>query len=120
MSEEIKERSSDMKKSLKIILIILLIILLAIITIFLLQNNKIIYSNTSYYDMGSITIRIYENGKVEEDREIEEPNHTPNFKKIKKLDKMEIIQLKSKIEEEKDEEALEKYIIWKQNYNFNT
>ena len=99
-----------MKKSLIIISSILFIVLLAIIIIFLLLNNKIIYFNTSYYDMGSITIRIYENGKVEENREIEEPNHAPYFKEIKKLDKLEIIQLKSKLEKEKDKKALEEYI----------
>ena len=62
-----------------------------------------------YFDFGSIRIRIYDNGIVEEDKEIENPNHKSNFKEIKKLTKEEVNELKSKLEE-LDRTQLEKFV----------
>ena len=58
--------------------------------------------------MGSLTLKIYNNGDVYEDKEIEEPYHKPNFKKIKKLSKSEMEDLKQNLNKSGDE--LKKYI----------
>lgn len=102
-----------MKKHLQIVLIIAFAVLSVIIVIYLYNNNKknneIIYDNTIYFSLGSIKVRIYDNGIVEEDREIESPNHKSDFKEIKKLTKEEVNELKSKLEE-LDEEQLDRFV----------
>lgn len=96
-----------MKKILIILIaIVLLIIIIAILVFY--RNSSIIFQQTFYYSMGSLTLRIYNNGDVYEDKEIEEPNHKPNFKKIKKLSESEIEELKQNLNKSGDE--LKKYI----------
>ena len=58
--------------------------------------------------MGSVTLKIYNNGNVYEDKEIEETYHKPNFKKIKKLSKSEMEDLKQNLNKSGDD--LKKYI----------
>lgn len=111
------------KKKIKVIALILFCVLLLITIIVLSIYNKgdIIFSKTFYYDLGSITLKIYENGNVYEDREIEEPNHKPKYKKIKELNKSEILKLKQYLEEAKNDNDLKKYInkliYGDENYN---
>ena len=60
--------------------------------------------------MGSRRLKIYQNGDVYDDLEIEEPNHKVNYKKIKTLNSTQIEELKFKIENEIDREKLENYV----------
>ena len=60
---------------------------------------------------GSRGIRIYTNGDVYDDLEIEDPNHEPNYNYLKTLNKDELNDLKSKINSESNNEILQEYII---------
>ena len=60
---------------------------------------------------GSRGIRIYTNGDVYDDLEIENPNHEPNYNYLKTLNKDELNDLKSKINSESNNEILQEYII---------
>ncbi len=60
---------------------------------------------------GSRRTIIYTNGDVYDDLEIENPNHEPNYKYLKTLNKDELNDLKSKINSESNSEIIEDYII---------
>ena len=60
---------------------------------------------------GSRGIRIYTNGDVYDDLEVENPNHEPNYDYLKTLNKDELNDLKSKINSESNNEILQEYII---------
>lgn len=110
-----------MKKVFFIGLIILTIIMVSFICLKSFNNGKVIYNNTFYYAMGSEKVKIYENGVVETDKEIEEPNHKTNFKKIKTLTNKEIEELKEKVKENLEDEEMQKYIndLIHNNSNYN-
>ena len=74
-----------------------------------LNKEEIIYSNTLYFSMGSCRIKIYSNGDVYDDIEIEEPNHEVNYKKVKTLTNDELKELKFKIDS-LDKSNLEEYV----------
>lgn len=102
-----------MKKNLKVLglLIILVIVFIIFVICFNSINSKrIIFSTTYYYNFGSEKIIIYEDGTVETDKEVEEPNHKTDFKKIKELTTEEINQLKVKLEENLSETDFKEYI----------
>lgn len=88
----------------KIIIIGLICLILIGGSVFLLNlfKNEVVYSNTFYFDMGSHKIKIYSNGDVYDDLEIENQNHKPNYKKIKTLTNDEMMELKSKIKNNSD------------------
>ena len=73
------------------------------------EKDEIIMEKKFYFSKGSITLQIHENGEVYEDVEIEEPNHKPDFKKIKELNSEEIEELKSKLEQ--SDEELQPYLM---------
>ena len=60
--------------------------------------------------MGSEQVRIYENGLVETDLEIENPNHKPNFEKIKILSDKELETLIDMIAKDMEEKEIKKCI----------
>ncbi len=62
-------------------------------------------------DFGSRNTRIYINGDVYDDLEIENPNHEPNYKYLKTLNEAELNDLKSKISSESDSKIIQEYII---------
>ena len=106
-----------MKKHIISITILIIITIIAILAFY--RSYSIIFQQTFYYSMGSLTLKIYNNGDVYEDKEIEEPYHKPNFKKIKKLSKSEMEDLKQNLNKSGDE--LKKYIsgliYGDENYN---
>ena len=83
-------------------------------TIFIFNNtntfSQVIYQNTYYFNFGSRKIKIYDNGKIYEDLEIEQVNHKTNYKLIKTLNKEELDDLKNKLNNSNDEIELENYI----------
>ena len=96
---------------------ILLVILFVGILVFGCSKNKepqIIYQNTIYFAFGNIRIRIYDNGDVMEDKEIEDPNHMVKYEKIMVLDDKQVKQIQEKINNGGDEKEarkeLEKFI----------
>ena len=108
------------KKSIKIklisISIFIIILVIAIVSAVYMKNNnntsdEILYSTTYYFEFGSRSTRIYINGDVYDDLEIENPNHEPSFKYLKTLSKDELDNLKSKINNESDNEIIKDYII---------
>jgi len=74
-------------------------------------NEEILYSTTYYFGFGSRRTRIYTNGDVYDDLEIENPNHKPNYKYLKTLTENEMNDLTYRLENEPDSEAIEDYII---------
>ena len=110
-----------MSKKTKIILIVvgIFIFVLCLICSMVIINSKnnketneeILYSTTYYFGFGSRRIRIYTNGDIYDDLEIENPNHKPDYKYLKTLTKNEINDLKYKIENEPNSEAIKDYII---------
>lgn len=88
-----------------------IILVIIVISIFVVRdtNSEIVYSNTIYFAFGSIRLKIYDNGIVEEDKEIEDPNHTPDFKQIKKLTNLELNELKTELEK-LDKKELDKFV----------
>ena len=95
-----------MKKHIISITILIIIIIIAILAFY--RSHSIIFQQTFYYSIGSLTLIIYNNGDVYEDKEIEEPYHKPNFNKIKKLSKSEMEDLKENLDKSGDE--LKRYI----------
>jgi hypothetical protein len=109
-----------MKKS--VIIIIFICVILLIIGLILMNNNKknnhntateenIIYSTTYYFGLGSRKVKIYENGDVFDDLEIEDPNHKENFKFFKKLSVDELNSLNSKLQNVSDSNELHQFVI---------
>ena len=75
-----------------------------------ITENEIIYQNTFYFDFGSKKIKIYDNGNVYEDMEIENPNHKENYELIKTIDKESLLSLKEKIKNNSNETELEDFV----------
>ena len=94
-----------MIKSIKLLSIFIIIVILAFY-----RSQSIIFQQTFYYSIGSLTLKIYNNGDVYEDKEIEEPYHKLNFKKIKRLSKSEMEDLKQNLNKSGDE--LKKIYKW--------
>lgn len=109
------------KKCIKIKLIstiiFIIILVIAIVSAIYMKNNNnasdenLLYTTTYYFGFGSRSTRIYTNGDVYDDLEIEDPNHEPNYKYLKTLNKDELNNLKSKINSESDNEIIKDYII---------
>ncbi len=91
-------------------LLVLIIIALMVVSIMRFSKGKVIVFYTYFFDMGSETIRIYSSGLVEADKEIEDPNHKADFKKVRDLTKEELEELNKKLEEKADDETLKKYV----------
>ena len=109
-----------MKKSIKLPLMIvgIIVFVVTLICVILLVNPKnvgedkeILYSTTYYFGFGSRNTRIYANGDVYDDLEIENPNHTPNYKYLKTLTKDEIDNLVNRLKNEHNSKSIEDYVI---------
>jgi len=110
-----------MSKKTKIILIIIVIFIfmLCLICGIVIVNSKsnkkikeeLLYSTTYYFAFGSRRIRIYANGDVFDDLEIENSNHKPDYKYLKTLTKNEMNNLTYRLENESKGEELKDYII---------
>ena len=88
-----------------------LIIIITILTLFIinygahylvtksfrLPSPVKIYNSTHYFGLGSRKIKIYSNGDVFEDYEMEEPNHKENYKYKKTLSQNELSKLKEQL-----------------------
>lgn len=121
-----------MKKSLIIVVIVIIIcIVLSVIGVTLInrkqevktntENNskttseeeKILYATLYSFGFGSRSVKIYENGDVYDDLEIEDPNpnHIPNYKFVKTLTREQVNRLKEKIENNVDYSELDEFVI---------
>ena len=74
------------------------------------EGNEI-YSTTYFFELGSRRVKIYNNGNVYDDLEIEEPNHRANYKFLKRLSKVQVDNLKNKIKNTLNNVELEEYVI---------
>lgn len=98
------------KKIIGICGIVLFIVIAVVIGVVLNnRNNKEIYSKRFDFDKGSCGIKIYDNGDVFQDLEVEDPNHKENYKKIRTLSKNKIKEIKNKLKN-KDKNELDNYI----------
>ena len=97
-----------MKKTLIIAIIICIIII--IIGVLLVNKKKEIYSTVYYFGLGSRRVKIYDNGDVYDDVEIEDPRHKENYEFLKKLSKDELNSLKDKLKSLSRSEVKE-YVI---------
>ena len=77
-----------------------IVIIIFLGVIFWNTNGKEIYSNTYWLDMGSLRVKVYDNGKVMHDIEIESPNHQVNYKYYRVLNKDEINEIIENISDE--------------------
>ena len=92
--------------------LVLIIIALLVVAIMKFSKGSIIVYESYYFAMGSETIRIYSSGLVEADKEIEDPNHKIDFKKVRDLTKEELEELKEKMKTRQgdSDENFKKYI----------
>ena len=105
-----------MKRSTIKILLIIGIIIFAVILIYIImsivnQKGEILYSTTYYFGFGSRRIKIYENGAVYDDTEIEDPNHNSDYKYLKTLTKNDIENLEYRLKNDANSESIKKYVI---------
>lgn len=105
-----------MKKSKNILLIIVGIIIFIVALIYIIssinsKNEDILYSTTYYFAFGSRRVKIYTNGDVYDDLEIEEPNHKSNYKYLKTLSKTEKDNLINFLESESNTDMIGNYVI---------
>lgn len=102
-----------MKKHITIITIIVIIILIAILAYVVIVNSKgeILYSTTYYFEFGSRSTKIYENGDVYDNLEIENPNHNSDYEYLKTLTKDEINDLENKLKDESNSELMQDYVM---------
>lgn len=111
-----------MKKTAIIITIIILLVVTVIsgIVILNLKNeskseesskNEVIFTTKYYFARGSRGVKIYSNGDVYEDLEVEEPDHEENYKLVKTLEKEEIDDLKEKIKYKSSDEEISEFVI---------
>ena len=109
------------KKCIKIklistIIFIIILVIAIVSAIYYMKNDHVrdedlLYSTIYYFGFGSRRVRIYTNGDVYDDLEIENPNHELSYRYLKTLDKDELNNLKSKINSESDNEIIKDYII---------
>ena len=70
-----------------------------------------LYSTIYYFGFGSRSVKIYEDGDVYDDLEIEDPNHKTNYKFLKRLSKEQLDSLKNKLKDTSDNNELREYVI---------
>lgn len=92
-------------------IIIFIVALIYIISSINSKDGDILYSTTYYFAFGSKRVKIYTNGDVYEDLEIEEPNHKPNYKYLKTLSKTEKDNLIIFLESESNTDMIKNYVI---------
>ena len=107
-----------MKEKIQLVLISMFIIIAIIMISFAIymkndhvRDEDLLYSTIYYFGFGSRRVRIYTNGDVYDDLEIENPNHELSYRYLKTLDKDELNNLKSKINSESSNKMIEDYII---------
>ncbi len=101
-----------MNKNILVAVIVILIIGITGIIIILNNNNEdILYSTTYYFALGSRRVKIYTNGDIYDDVEIEEPNHKPNYKYLKTLTETEKNNLINFLKSESNTDIIDNYVI---------
>ena len=105
-----------MKRSTRRILLITGIIIFTVILIYVIMSvvnlkGEILYSTTYSFGFGSRRIKIYENGAVYDDTEIEDPNHKPNYKYLKTLTKEDVDNLTYRLKIDANSESIKEYVI---------
>ena len=102
-----------MKRSTRIILLIIIFTVILVYVIMSVINSKgeILYSTTYYFEFGSRRIKIYENGAVYDDIEIEDPNHKPDYKYLRTLTKDDVDNLAYRLKNDANNESIKEYVI---------
>lgn len=100
-----------MKKSLIFIISVCIIIIIVILGVSMINKKKEIYRTTYGFAFGSRRVKIYDNGDVYDDLEIEEPRHKENYEFLKKLSKKELNALKDKLKSTSNDDELREYVI---------
>ncbi len=90
--------------------IMFVVIFMYIIISIVNEKTEILYTTSYSLSFGSRTIKIYKNGKVYEDTEIEEPNHKPDYKYLKTLSKDNLKELNSMLENNDNSETIKEYV----------
>ena len=97
----------------KLVFLIVVLVLIIFIIGFIVKNknkSEIIYNTTYYLSSGSLRIRIYANGDVYDDWEIEEPNHKVNYKFVKTLSNEELNSLKEQLANSENKDTLKQFV----------
>ena len=74
-------------------------------------SKNLIYETTYSFAFGSRRVKIYDNGEVYDDTEVEEPNHKENFTYLKTLTAEQTQALQDKKASGASEEELSDYVI---------
>lgn len=75
------------------------------------KKAELLYTTTYYFSLGSRSVKIYTDGKVYDDLEIEDPNHVANYRYLKTLSEEELNNLSDKIKTIDNVESLKDYVI---------
>ena len=88
-----------MKTNVVIIIVAISVLLIIGITAFILfsKTDKVLFEATYYFGLGSRRVKIYRNGEVYDDLELENPNHVENYQLVKILTKDELKNLKNNL-----------------------
>lgn len=76
-----------------------------------INKTDILYTTTYYFGLGSRSVKVYIDGKVYDDLELENPNHNENYKYLKTLSEEELNNLSDKIKNTDNVESLKEYVI---------
>ena len=99
------------KKMLKIISLIIIIISIIGCIYFIINDKKQIYSTTYNFEFGSRKVKVYSNGDVYDDLEVEEPNHKENYNFVTKLSNKQLKELNKKIDKKLSNKEISSYLI---------
>lgn len=94
------QERKQIKIGIKVMIGVVIVALIAIISFILIRTNtekEVIFSAFYYFPFGSRSMKIYADGEVYDDLEIEDPMHEPNFKYLKTLDEPKLKELKEYI-----------------------
>ncbi len=75
------------------------------------NSKKEIFYGIYYFALGSRRVKIYDDGTVYEDVEIENPRHVENYIYLKSLSNNELKSLKNQLDRTNDKEELKRFVI---------
>ena len=101
-----------MNKRIIMIIVSTLIIFGIIMGIYYLISKKQEIYNTTYgFAFGSRRVKVYDNGDVYDDLEVEDPNHEEKYTFVVKLSKEDLKFIKERINDESKKDEIDKFII---------
>lgn len=98
-------------KKMQIFIIILIVVVVLSIFLIIGHSKSILYETTYSFAFGTRSVKIYKDGDVYDDLEIEEPNHKAEYKYLKTLNEEEKNGLADLIKTKASKEIIDEYVI---------